>query len=174
MPVSGTYRNGHLSGTIVRNRMVKMAQQHAQTSELRHRRDTWLWLVLPMAALALLIVAAVAVLVFVPRNLHESQTSVVADLMLAVLMLCPAVVCMLPVTILALGSVVGLNRVHGMMTRPLRALETHSETLATKAAASSAIVNRKTIDFSSRLGFIYKHFETFEQKPNQEDIEPHG
>src|SRR5690606_41408418 len=113
MPVSGTYRNGHLSGTIVRNRMVKMAQQHAQTSELRHRRDTWLWLVLPMAALALLIVAAVAVLVFVPRNLHESPTSVLADLVLAVVLLCPAVVCILPVPILAIGSGRRLNTVRG-------------------------------------------------------------
>ena len=151
-----------------------MAQPHAQTSELRHRRDTRLWLVLPMVFLVLLIAAAVAVLIFVPRNLHESQTSVVADLMLSVLMLCPAAVCMLPVTILMLVSVVGMNRAHDMMARPLRVLEAHSETLTSKTQAITDTVNRKTIDASSRLGFIYKHFETFEQKPNQEDIEPHG
>lgn len=151
-----------------------MTQQRVHASEIRHRRDTWLWLVLPMVLLILLIAAAVAIVIFVPRDLPESQTSIIADLMFSVLMLCPAVVCMLPVTILGLVSVVGLNRAHGMIARPLRILQTHSVTMTTKAQSAADTVNRKTIETSSRFGFIYKHLETFEQKPNQEDIEPDG
>ena len=151
-----------------------MTQQHVRASVIQHRRDTLLWLILPMVLLALLIAAAVAVVIFVPRNLRESQTSLIADLMLAVLMLCPAVVCMLPVTILALVSVVGLNRAHGMLARPLRIVQDYSTTMSLKTKSATDTVNQKTIGASSRLGFIYKHFETFEQKPNQEDIEPHG
>ncbi len=151
-----------------------MAQSHAQTSIIRHRRDTWLWIILPMVLLALLIAAAVAVLLFVPDELQEAQTSVVADLMMAVMMLCPAVVCMLPITVLMLVSVVGLNRAHGAVARPLRVLEGDSATLANKTHAVAGNVNSKTIRISSRFGFIYKHLGLFEQKPNQEDIEPHG
>jgi hypothetical protein len=151
-----------------------MTQQPIQASTIRHRRDTWLSIILPMILLALLIAAAVAIVIFVPRDLHESQTSVVSDVMLAVLILCPAVVCMLPVTILALVSVAGLNRAHGAMAKPLRALEAHATTLTVKAHAAADSINRGTIDASSRFGFIYKYLGIFEQKPNQEDIEPHG
>jgi hypothetical protein len=148
-----------------------MTQHQVHASEIRHRRETWLWLVLPMALLILLIAAAVAIVVFVPRDLRESQTSIIADLMFSVLMLCPAMVCMLPVTILALGAVIGFSRVHGMMARPLRIVQDYSASMTSKTKSATDMVNQKTIDVSSRLGFIDKHLETFEQKPHQEDID---
>jgi membrane protein implicated in regulation of membrane protease activity len=146
--------------------------QRIRTSEIRHRRDTWLWIILPMFLLVLLIAAAVAVLVIAPRELQAAHTSVVSDLMLSVLILCPAVLCMLPVTILMLTSVIGFSRVHGAAARPLRRLEGHSETLNSKANSVANRINRGTINISSRLGFIYRHLGTFEQKSDKG--EPHG
>lgn len=146
--------------------------QRIRTSEIRHRRDTWLWIILPMFLLVLLIAAAVAVLVIAPRELQAAHTSVVSDLMLSVLILCPAVLCMLPVTILMLASVVGFSRLHGAAASPLRRLEGHSETLNSKANSVADRINRGAINIGSRFGFIYKHLGTFEQKSDKG--EPHG
>lgn len=141
-----------------------MARQQARASEIQHRRDTRLWVTLPMALLILLIVAAVAVVIFMPRDLRESQTSIIADVMFSVFMLCPALVCMLPLTILALGAVIGFSRVQGLVARPLRIVQDYSITMTTKTTSAAEVVNRKTIDTSSRFGFIDKHLRTFESE----------
>lgn len=146
-----------------------MIQSQARASEIRHRRDTWLWVTLPMVMLILFIAAAVAVVVFVPRDLREAQTSIIADVMFSVFMLCPAVVCMLPLTILALGAVIGFSQLHTVLARPLRIVQDYSTTITSKTRSAADVVNRKTIATSSRFGFIDKHLRTFES--SQEDID---
>jgi hypothetical protein len=88
--------------------------------------------------------------------------------MLIVMMLCPAVICLLPITILTLVGALGMSSVHSALARPLKKLEAQSTTLAEKAESTMERINRKTIDISARFGVVHKLLGTFE-KPE----EPH-
>lgn len=174
MPVADAYRNGQEYDTISIKVRI-MAQQQARASEIQHRRETRRWLLLPMILLALFILAGVVLVVLLARGAQGgAQVSIVADLLLSVLMLCPLVLCMLPVTILLIGAVFGMNRVHSAAASPLRRLEDLSETLTQRTRSASATINQKTLDTSARLGFVYRLLGTFGEASNEEDSQSHG
>lgn len=125
-----------------------------------HRRDTLRYIVLPMAGVLLLIIVCVAGVLLMPRRV---QVGTVSNVMLMVLMLCPAVICLLPVTIGAVVGVFGMNRVHDAVANPLKQLENRSTTLAEKVESTTERINRKTIDVSVRFGVVHKLLGTFEK-----------
>lgn len=150
-----------------------MTQQQIQSAKNHHRRDTLLWIVLPMAALVLLIVAAVAVAIWVPRDLEGAQLRIISDLMLMVIILCPMLLCLLPLAILMVVSVFGLNRVHDMLVQPLRKVSGYSLTAADRTSSITDRINRQTINTSARLGFIYRFLGTFEDPTDKEEDGQH-
>ena len=125
-----------------------------------HRRDTLRYIVLPIALVLLLIIVCLAGVLLMPRRV---QVGTVSNVMLMVLMLCPAVICLLPVTIAAVVGVFGMNRVHDAVANPLKQLENRSATLAEKVESTTERINRKTIDVSARFGVVHKLLGTFEK-----------
>lgn len=128
-------------------------------SQATHRRETRRYILLPFAAALLLVVACVVVVLLFRRGV---QVSLVADLMVLVLMLCPAVICLLPVTLLMVMAVFGMNQAHDALAKPLKRVEDVTVMMAERTAASANVVNQKTIDTSARLGFVLRVLNVFE------------
>ena len=124
-----------------------------RTSEIRHQRETLRLVILPMSLVVIAVVACLIGVMLLPRR---AQVSVVSDVVLTVLMLCPAVLCVLPITILTISGILAMNRAHDAASGPLRRLEDMSARLAERAESSTDMVNRQTIGISARLGFLYR------------------
>jgi hypothetical protein len=141
-------------------------EKDLRTSDIRHRRDTLRQLILPMALLVMVITAALVAVALLPRGV---QIAVISDLMLVVLILCPMAVCLLPVTLLMVVAIVGLNRAHHMAARPLRKVEGYSIQMEERTRVAADRINRKAIDVSTRLGFLHRWLGTFEDTANEKE-----
>lgn len=83
----------------------------------RHRRGTYLGIVLPIAGVLLIMILMIGLAIVL---LNPVQFSIVADLMAILFILVPYVImCLIPTLILMAGAL-GLWAVHGQIARPLR------------------------------------------------------
>lgn len=130
-----------------------------RVSEIRHRRETLRLVMLPMILVLIAVIACLVGVLLLPRR---AQVSVVSDVMFTVLMLCPAVLCVLPITILTISAIFAMNRAHDAASGPLRRLEDMSARLAERAESSTDALNRQTIGISARLGFLYRLMSNLE------------
>jgi hypothetical protein len=150
--------------------MATVQTEELRTSEIKHRRQTLVQIILPLALVLLLIIGllAAALLWLLPRR---PQVSILADVMFTVLMLCPAVLCVLPITIGLVSAVFAMNRAHDSAARPLRRLEALSVRLTQRAESTADTINRKTIETSARMGGVYKVLGVLEDNEDNEDDE---
>lgn len=143
-----------------------MSANHPQATEqrLRHRRETVRQIALPFAlGVGLIVICAVVVMFFRQRL----QVAAVADLMFTVLILCPAVLCLLAISILMVAAVALTTRAHGLLAKPLARLSSITQSVSEQAATTTNKVNRTTLDLSARLGFLYR-WSTFESRKKKE------
>lgn len=85
--------------------------------EQRHRRGTYLGIVLPMVGVLLLMALMIGLTIAL---LNPVQFSIVADLLAILFILVPYVImCLIPTIILMAGAL-GLWAMHGNIARPLR------------------------------------------------------
>lgn len=144
-----------------------MAASPKRPSQALHRRETLIYILLPVAGGGLLLLGALAVTLFgvLPRR---PQVSVLADWLLTVLVLCPAVLCLLPVCILLMTLVLSLNRLHGNTERLMGKAEDMSASLAEKTMGASETVARKSIDLTAKLAFFDPLWRIFDRKEDND------
>lgn len=130
-------------------------------SEAQHRRETRRQILLPLLAGTLLIVVLVGLVLILPRR---AQVGIIADFMLTVFMLCPAAVCLLPVTIGLLVAAFGTGRLHDRAAPPLRGLQARTAAISDRADTLANAVNQRVIAYSGRLGALLRLFDVFEYK----------
>ncbi len=151
--------------------MSASSDQH-QNVETRHRQQTRWEIILPAAGALLLIVLCVGFVAsraFLPTLNESNRVSLLADWMLMVFMLCPAVLCVLPFALLGIVSVVGMSKAHGALGGLLTKAENASRLLEIRTTAVTNQVNQKTIAVSSRLGLIHKLLGVFERSDSSEN-----
>jgi high-affinity K+ transport system ATPase subunit B len=138
---------------------------HMRESQKRHRRETWWRITVPTLLVVLLIGALVALVIVLPLR---AQKSLVSDTMLTVLMLCPAAICLLPLTLLAVIAVFGMNQVHDKLAEALRRVEDYSELMVKKTEQGTDVINRRTIDVAARLAPVHRLLGFFEDEGKDE------
>ncbi len=129
------------------------------TSQQQHRRETILYLIVPMIVAGVLVLAGGVIAFLLPRRL---QVSLISDWMLSVFVLCPAVLCLFGICMVLIVAVAAMNRLHELTTKPLDRLEDMSQTVAEKTAKVSEAVNQQTINVSSRFAFIDRFLSVFD------------
>ena len=130
-------------------------------SKAQHRRETRRQILLPLLAGTLLIVVLVGVVLILPRR---AQVSIISDFLLTILMLCPAAVCLLPVTIGLLVAAFGAGRLHDSAAPPLRGLQARTAAISDRADALANAVNQRVVAYGGRLGAVLRVFDVFEYK----------
>jgi hypothetical protein len=123
----------------------------APTETLReHRRQTRLGIYLPFAGgIALLIL-----LIVIAANQGGARIGVIGDFMLTLFILCPLAVCMLPIYLLIVLMVVGMNRAHRKTARALTRVEDLTVKLRDRTYSVTDRAARTSINLNSRFAFI--------------------
>ncbi len=131
-----------------------------------HRRALRREILLPFAGGVILIV----VLVIVAAVEGATPTSGVANTMLTVLILCPMALCLLPVYLLLVLAVVGMNRAHDAIAKPLRQLEALTLTLRDRTHSLSDRAAQVTINLNARFAPLDKLlFSLFDRPAEDKD-----
>jgi hypothetical protein len=135
-------------------------------SQKTHRRAVRREILLPFAGGVLLVI----VLVVIAAAEGAIPTSGVANTMLTLLMLCPLALCFLPVYLLLMLAIVGMNRAHDGISRPLRQLEALTLTLRDRTYSLSDRAARVSINLNSRFAPLDKLlFSRFDRPATHED-----
>jgi|FLYN01.1.fsa_nt_gi lysylphosphatidylglycerol synthetase-like protein (DUF2156 family) len=139
-----------------------MAAAPERPAQAQHRRETLLWIILPVAGAGLVILAVLGVtlLVLLPRR---AQVSILADWLLTVLVLCPVLLCLFPVCVLLVTAVFGMNRLHGKTERLMGKAGAMSETLVERTLDATETISKKSIDFNVKLAHLEPLWRMFDE-----------
>jgi hypothetical protein len=117
-------------------------------SRMRHRRNVFLTIVLPLLGGGLLIGVLMYAVIVLPRAI---QVSLVADFTLLLFVLCPLVLCTLPFSIGLFVLAIMSGRLHNSVAKPLRRAESLSVTVSQRTAVYADQAARASIAFGARL-----------------------
>ncbi len=126
-----------------------------------HRRATRRLILLPFIGGVLLIIVLTAITVLAGR----SPTRAVADALLTVLMLCPLALCLLPLYLLLVIALVGMNHAHDLIAKPLRQLELLTEQLRDRTQSVSDRTARTSINLNARFAPLDRLIFSFFDRP---------
>ncbi len=152
---------------------AEQPQQHASTA--RHRRETRLGIYLPLGLFTLAL-AGVILLVIAAYAAPEKRwgISLIADMLLTVLVLCPSVLCL---GIIAMGFAVAAFKIgvlHGALAKPLRRAQNATKTASKRLEGTTNAINERTIGVSARMVFLSKLLNTFDEPADEAEDESHG
>lgn len=136
----------------------------------RHRRQTLLWLALPMLGVSVGLIVLVMALVVPgsPIQLRQAaQVGIIADWMLIWFVLCPVVLCLFPIFVVLMAAFWGTSWVHHGTSRGLRRVQVGSRSIAEKAAAAAEKINRGSIGLNARFAFLDQLLNLLMRDPAQ-------
>ena len=144
-------------------------RKQIEAGAILHRRETRRQIILPMLAGVLLLAIMVSSALLLPDDL---QLSLVADLLLTILVLCPTALCLLPVVLLFVVMVVGMNRAHGELAGVLERAEGLSRAATDKTAQVMDSVNQTVANTGARIAPLDKMVDVFDPpQPTQTDVQ---
>ena len=145
--------------------MAATVPQQPSSAQI-HRRETLLQVVLPLVGGLVLLLLLLLMALLLPRRL---QVSLVADLMMTCMFLCPAVICVFPLYVILMVMAFGMNSVHDLAGRSLGRLQDFSRSVSEKAVETTDTINQKTVDISAKLAAADKILGTFDRPAAQEE-----
>lgn len=131
-----------------------------EAGETIHRRETRRQIILPMVGASLLIFIIFLMAALLPLRV---QVSTLADWMTTIFLLCPAVICLLPIYIILVAGVYGMNKLHNSVGTPLQKLEHFSEGVANRIESATTGVNRQTVKWRARFAPLEKLMSIFDK-----------
>lgn len=129
-------------------------------AEKTHRRETRLQIILPFVAGVVLVLVGGIIALLLPKRL---QVSLIADLMLTVLVLCPAALCLFAVAIGFVAAAAGAGKLHGSLGSALSRVEGLSARVLEQSGRVTDVINRQTIGLSARFAFLDKLLGVFDR-----------
>jgi hypothetical protein len=144
--------------------MTLTPEQRLVKTEKTLRRAQWLqiWLPFLLGGVFVLVLAAFAVL--------ATRVSVVANCFLIVTLLCPALLCVVPVYFVMIFAVFGMNSAYRTASKPLRSLERLTVRILNWTILQSDRVARQSINLNVRLAPISNWMEhAFDDERKDDD-----
>jgi ABC-type transport system involved in cytochrome bd biosynthesis fused ATPase/permease subunit len=144
--------------------MLTEKQQALDATQRRIRRETWQKMRLPLILGLAALIALVAFAGLSPRP------SLTANVMMMVMMLCPALLCLFALVIVMIVSVYGMNKVNQTIARPLRRVEGLTVTARQRVEQASDVAARQSANFSVRTAPLENWMnKAFDRKPTPKD-----
>lgn len=143
--------------------MASMPDSQPNTSQSLHRREITTQIILPLVGGSLFILLLFVGALLLQRRL---QVSLVSDLMMTCLVLCPAVICLFPLYVVMMVMAFAMGKVSDAVAKPLYRMENWSKSLAHTATNVTDTINHKTIDLSAKLAPVEKILSAFDQPQN--------
>ncbi|MBC8170513.1 MAG: hypothetical protein H7X77_02535 [Anaerolineae bacterium] len=95
--------------------------------------------------------------------------SVISNVMLTCLCLLPMVICLLPIYLLLVVAIYGMNRVHGSVETQLHRAQDASVSLIERSNGITDSLNRSSINFSALLAHLDPLFNIFDRPKSDGD-----
>lgn len=137
-----------------------------------HRREVRLHIILPFALMVLLIIAIFSGLALMSGPDARTQISAIADFMSSIVLLCPAIICLIPVYLLLVAGIFGANKLHSGTQKPLDRLQSLVESLADRIVKYSAKTNDYVTRWSVKIAPVMQWMSIFDDdfktNPNKE------
>ncbi|MBI5669149.1 MAG: hypothetical protein HZC41_14185 [Chloroflexi bacterium] len=129
-------------------------------AEQAHRRETRLYIILPLVVGIVVVVAGGVIALLLPQRL---QVSLIADLLVTVLLLCPSVLCLFAVAIGFVAAAAAMNKAHTGAGKLLGRAEGLSARMLDTTNRATETINQKTINLSVKLAFLEKLLDVYER-----------
>jgi hypothetical protein len=136
------------------------------TSKAIHNRETVRWIVLPIIGVGALVLVGTALVLVLPGRL---QVSLIGDWLVSVLLLCPLVLCLFPFCIVMIAAVVGMNKAHAAVSKPLQRVEMLSASVRDRTVQTADVVNRQTVNASVKFAFMDRLLAVFDPPESPPD-----
>lgn len=129
-----------------------------------HRRETLLQIILPVLGGGLLIVTAMVIALLLPTR---AQVGIVADVLVMVFVLCPLLLCTLPLYLIFVALAYGMARAHGGIEPYLDKLNALTQAASQRILKLLGTVSQWVINFNSKVEPILQRFSAFDKKDKQ-------
>ncbi|MCY3574863.1 MAG: hypothetical protein OXG92_03310 [Chloroflexi bacterium] len=143
-----------------------MSQGQQQENERSQRRRQFIGLWLPFLFVLLLMLASVAAVLILPA---PEQVALVTDVMLTLLVLCPATALLFALLIGAWALVFQLHRWRGRARSPLRRLEALTAAASTRVDGWLGSVDSYVLAWAVRLAPVRSLLTLFDAPQENED-----
>lgn len=130
-----------------------------------HRREVRLQIILPFALAVLLIIVIFVGLALMNGPDARTQIGAVADFTASIMLLCPAILCLVPVYLLLVAGMFGANKLHSGTQKPLDRLQSLVESLADRIVDYSAKANGYVTRWSVKLAPVMQWMRIFDGEP---------
>lgn len=129
-------------------------------AEQSHRRETRRYIILPLVAGIVVVLAGGVIALLLPLR---QQVSIIADILVTVLLLCPAVLCLFAVAIGFVAAAAAMNNAHTATGKLLGRAEGLSARVLDTTNRATESINQKTINLRVKLAFLEKLLDVFER-----------
>ena len=144
-----------------------MTPSPAKQEYLRqHRRETLLYLIVPLLVTVFIVLLGVAVVLLLQRQL---QVSLLSDWMMTVMVFCPSLICTTVVCIGLILAVVLMSRANSAALRPLQKMNELTQSVADRTTKAAESVNNATVNAASRFAFLDRLLNVFELPVDDKD-----
>jgi hypothetical protein len=129
-----------------------------------HRRESRRQIWLPFG-LGVALVALAFLIVAIPGDpIWRVRAQAIGDFLYTLLCSIPLLLCLVPLYVLVMVGIYGMNRLHNSTEKPLRRVENLAEGLANRIESVAASVNKQTMNFSTRIAPLLRLFDTFDEE----------
>jgi hypothetical protein len=122
-------------------------------AEQTHRRETRNGIILPLVVGIVVVLLGGVIAMLLPQR---SQVSIIADLMVTLMMLCPSALCLFAVAIGLVAAAAGMNKAHDGAGKALGKAEGLTARVLKGTERTTETINQKTINLSVKLAFLEK------------------
>lgn len=141
-----------------------MTPPERQSYDREHRRETFLYLIVPLMVAVVTVLAALVVVFLLQRQM---QVSIIADWMMTVFILCPAVVCGFVMCVLLITLVILMRRAQAAVLRPVRWADEKTQQAAEHAEDVSEIITQQIIKLASKFTFLDRLLSLFDEPTDE-------
>jgi hypothetical protein len=132
----------------------------------QHRRETFLYLIVPLLVTVFIVLLGVAIVLLLQRQL---QVSLLADWMLMVMVFCPALICTTALCIGLFVVIVLMSRANRAARQPLQKMNELAQSAADRTTKAAESVNNMTVNAASRFAFLDSLLNIFDLPTDNKD-----
>lgn len=133
----------------------------------QHRRETFIYLTLPLLFTVGLALGGVVIVLLLQRQI---QVAIIADWMVTVMMCCPAILCLYVIAVGVMSAAVLAGRAVKYAERPLEGLVDKTDEVAARATHMTDMIREQIASLKSKFSFLEPYFKIFDRPEN--DVKP--
>jgi len=133
-----------------------------------HRRGTRRQIWLPFGLGVALVLLAFLIVALPSDPIWRVRAQAIGDFLYTLLCSLPLLICLLPLYLLVMLGIYGMNRLHNSTERPLRRVENLAEGLAKRIEGVTTSVNNQTTKWSTRIAPLMRLLGAFDPNDGQD------